>query len=436
MHDSVANVAGGLGLFVAGMWFLTENLKTLASWRLRRAATRWTASPGTALLWGALGGAVTQSMSALTFIVVSTLRSGLITTRTALTLILGANVGVTTLVLVVTLEVRTVALYVLALAGLAIASAPLSRFRPIAASCLGGAFIVLGLVLLKDGAAPLAAQPWFAGLLAGSAHSLLLAFLVAAALTAMVQSSSAVCVIGISLASVGALSVDQTIMVIYGACLGSSASIYLLSLGLTGRSRQVAMYMVGYNVVVCAVLVPVLYAELYLGVPLMKAAVLATSLSLDQQLALVFVALSVLPLPPMLAALGRSVATLERLWPTSQADALSRPLYIHERASVDVDSALGLIDLEQKRAVRDLTFYFAAARRGESVAALREGAQRLLKDIAAVLDELQTLHPIHRVEERNATVNRHKLLPWLEEVVGALCHRLTERAGHEGLEAR
>ena len=435
MNEHLANIVGGLGLFVAGMWFLTENLKTLASWRLRGSATRWTSNPGAALLLGALGGAVTQSMSALTFIVVSTLRSGLITTKGALTLILGASVGVTTLVLIVTFDVKILALYLLGLAGFGIASTRLSRYRPVAASCLGGALIVLGLVLLKDGAAPLAEQPWFGELLAGTGKSLLLAFFVAALFTAMVQSSSAVCVIGISLASVGAISVDQTIMVIYGSCLGSSAILYLLSVGLTGRSRQVAMYMVWYNVVICAVLVPALYCEVYLNIPLMKALVLATDLSLEQQLAMVFVALAVLPLPAMFAALDWSVSTLERVWPTSQADELARPLFIHQHATVDVDSALTLVDLEHKRVFRDLTQYFESVRQGKDIRALHEGTQSLLSDISAVLDELQTLHPMHRVEEQNATVNRHKLLPWLEEVIGVLCKTLAERTEHDALEA-
>ena len=167
----------------------------------------------------------------------------------------------TTLVLIVTLDVKTVAFYLLGLAGLGIAIARLRKYRAVAASCLGGGLIVLGLLLVKEGAAPLAQQPWFGALLAQSGGSLLLAFLGAALFTAIVQSSSAVCVIGISLASVGAISVDQTIMVIYGSCLGSSAILLLLSAGLAGRSRQVAMYMVSYNVIVCTVLVPVLYCE-------------------------------------------------------------------------------------------------------------------------------------------------------------------------------
>ena len=136
--------------------------------------------------------------------------------------------------LIVTLDVKTVAFYLLGLAGLGIAIARLRKYRAVAASCLGGGLIVLGLLLVKEGAAPLAQQPWFGALLAQSGGSLLLAFLGAALFTAIVQSSSAVCVIGISLASVGAISVDQTIMVIYGSCLGSSAILLLLSAGLAG----------------------------------------------------------------------------------------------------------------------------------------------------------------------------------------------------------
>ena len=321
MNELFAGIAGGLGLFIAGMWLLTENLQTLSSRRLRRSASRWTTNRFSALLWGVLAGGTTQSMTALTFIVVSILRSGLIATRGALALILGGCVGASFLVVIVTFDIKIVALYVLGLSGTVIASERLSRYRPIAASFLGGAMLVLGLLLLKDAAAPLAQQPWFRDMLEGTGNSLVLAFLVAALLTAILQSANAVCVFGISLATVGVISVDQAIMVIYGTCLGSSAILYLLSAGLTGRSRQVAMYMVLYDALACGVLVPLLYCELQFEIPLMKALVLAVDLDMDQQLALVYVLISVLPLPVMLVGLGWSASLLERLWPTTTTKA-------------------------------------------------------------------------------------------------------------------
>ena len=433
MNELFAGVAGGLGLFIVGMWLLTENLKALASRRLRRTAARWTANRFSALAWGALAGGITQSMSAMTFIVVSILRSGLITTQGAFALLLGGCVGVSALVVIVTLDIKMIALYVLGIAGACVASERLSRYRPVAASFLGGAMIIIGLVLLKEAAAPLAGQPWFREMLEGTGDSLALAFVVAALLTALVQSSSAVSVFGISLATVGVLSVDQAIMVMYGSLIGSGVIIYLLSAGLTGRSRQVAMYLVGYNVLICAVLVPLLYCEIQLGIPLVKALVLSAGLDLDQQLAIVYVFLGVFLVPLMLAGLGWSARVLDRLWPTSQADELSQPKFIHDHASVDVDSSMVLVDLEQKRAVTNLSQYFDAVRQGTSVRPLRDGSRKLLSDITGFLDDLQTAHPMQGVEDLNAMRNRQKFLAWLEDALGVLCETLAELTDRSAL---
>ena len=426
MNELFAGVAGGLGLFIVGMWLLTENLKALATRRLRRIAGQWTGNRLSALAWGALAGAITQSMSALTFIVVSILRSGLVTTRGALALILGGSFGVSALVVIVTFDIKVVSLYVLGIAGAVVVSERLSRLRSVAASFLGGAFIILGLVILKDAAAPLAEQPWFRELLEGTGDSLALAFLVAALLTFVVQSSSAVTVFGISLAAVGLLSIDQTIMIMYGSLIGSSAILYVLSAGLRGRSRQVVMYLVGYNVFICAALVPLLYFEVHSGVPLVKASALALGLELDQQLAAVYVFLCVFLLPVMLAGLGWSASVLERLWPSSPADALARPRFLHDHASVDVETSVVLVDLEQRRAIRDLSGYFDAVRRGKRLAPLRAGTQQLLSDISEFLDDLHAHHPMHGVEDQISLRNRHKLTVWLEDALGGLCEILAD----------
>ena len=105
-------------------------------------------------------------------------------------IIVGGWVGVSTLVLVVTLDIEVVALYVLGVAGAVLISERASRFRPVAASLFGGAMIVLGLVLVKNAAAPMAEAPWFAALVVRTDGSLLLGFAAGALMTAIVQSSA------------------------------------------------------------------------------------------------------------------------------------------------------------------------------------------------------------------------------------------------------
>ena len=434
MIELFGGAVGGLGLFVVGMWFLTENLKKLASRRLRRTAQRLTGHPFAAFCWGVLAGGATQSMTALVFIVVSILRSGLITTKTAFALTLGGGAGATLLVLIVTLDIRTASLFVLGIAGMAVATEAMSKYRSVSASFLGGAMIVLGLTLLKDAAAPLSGQPWFQDMLEWTGDSPALAFLVAAVLTAVVQSSGAVTVFGVSLAAVGVLTVDQAIMAIYGTFVGSCSIMYILSINLTGRSRQIAMYLVYWNLVLCTVALSLFYAELHLGVPSVKALILSLALELDQQLALVYVIVSIAPIPVLFLLLGPTTWLFERLWPVSSIDELSKAQFIYDHASVDIGTSAMLADLEQKRIFRMLSQYFEAVRQDSDLAPIRGACRNLLAEVAHFLDELHNTHPMQGVESRNMMMSRQKLLSWVENAVAAMCDALLELKDRPGLE--
>ena len=424
--ELLAGVIGGLGLFIVGMWLLTENLKKLASRRLRQVAYRWTSNRFAALLWGTIGGGITQSMTALTFIVVSILRSRLTTMSGALAMILGGCIGVTGLVMIVTFDIKVAALYIVGLAGAVVATERFARYRAIAGSFLGGAMIILGLVLLREAAAPLAEEPWFREMVAGTGHSLILAFVVAAALTFIVQSSGAVSVFGISLATVGIISVDQAIMTIYGSYIGSGAILAVLSANLSGRSRQVVMYLVIQNALLCALVIPLLYVEIHFGVPSIKAVIDATGFALPQRLALVYIITAVVPVPFMLAVIGPSSRILEKLWPESEADELSRAQFIHGHATVDIETSLMLADLEQRRAFRMQLRYFELIREGKDVRPLRDASRTLMTEIEEFLTELQPLHPMQAVENRNALLNRQKLLAWLADSVPVMCGALLD----------
>ena len=424
MIELVGGMVGGLGIFFVGMWLLTENLKALATRRIRLIANRWTGNQMAAFAWGTVAAVITQSMSALTFIVVSILRSGLISTRGSFAVILGGNVGITLLVLVVTFDIKLVALYVLGIASAVIVSERASRYRPVAASLFGGAMIVLGLVLLKDSAAPLADQPWFGEMVEGTGGSLLLAFVVATLLTAVVQSSSAVCVLGISLATLGVITVDQTVMVVYGSCLGSGLVQYLLSASLSARSRQIAMYQVCWNVLFCLLFVPLLLIEVYFDVPLVKALILSINFSLGQQLAFFFVFPSLFLSLIMLVPLGPSVRIFEGLWPATAADELSRTKFIHDHASTDVETSLALVDLEQRRVLESMPSFFDAVRHGTALEPILKANGELLAEIDYFLADLGGYHPMHSMEQRALMLTRQKLICWLAEQLQTVCEGL------------
>ena len=192
--------------------------------------------------------------------------------------------------------------------------------------------------MLKDSVAPLAAQPWVRDVIT-DASSLVGTFVVCALLAALVQSSSAICVVLISLASVGVLSSDQVVAGIYASGTAGTLSLYVLGSGLAGKAKQLIMAMVWYNLSISAVMITLFVVELAFDIALVKAALVGTPLPMEQKLALLYVALGVLPMVPALVLLGPVVRVIRQRFPDSEHDEMARPRYLHDQAHVDADSA-------------------------------------------------------------------------------------------------
>ncbi|MDH5360621.1 MAG: Na/Pi symporter, partial [Gammaproteobacteria bacterium] len=78
------SISGGLGLFLLGMIIMTDGLKGLAAESMRRLLTRFTRSPYSGAMTGALTTAVLQSSSATTVAAVGFVAAGLLTFSQAL----------------------------------------------------------------------------------------------------------------------------------------------------------------------------------------------------------------------------------------------------------------------------------------------------------------------------------------------------------------
>ncbi len=79
-----ASLIAGLGMFFVGLYFLTEHLKMLSGRRLRERIATWTKQPLLGVMWGGVFIAITQSTAATMFILISMMRSGMMTVKQAL----------------------------------------------------------------------------------------------------------------------------------------------------------------------------------------------------------------------------------------------------------------------------------------------------------------------------------------------------------------
>ena len=426
MLEAIGGISGGIGLFFVGMWLLSENLKSLASRRLRLIAANWVPNRFIAFGYGVLAGGATQSMSYLTFVTVGILRANLITTERAFPFIVGGNVGVISIVFFVSFDIELAALYILGPASLFMVIERSLKFHTLGALLFGLALMFVGLALVKDSAASFSTQPWFGEFLELAARSLWISFLLAAILTFIVQSAVAVMVFGITLGAIGVLTADQVIMLIYGSAIGSSLSVLALSLDLKGVSRRLAMFQVMFNLVSCAIFVPMFYIELWTGAPLMKALILTIPLELASQLAMLSILTEASTAILMLALIPLMVKVYSRLWPATAIDRLSQVEFVHSRAYGAVAVALELAALEQKRVLGVFSSYLDAVRQGRDIEALRNSIRPVILEIDEFLTEARIRYPGREMEAVNSMLAQQRLIVWLEEQFAELCAELNE----------
>ena len=421
---------GGLGIFFAGMYLLSENLKKLTGRRVRQTVAAWTRTTWAGVLWGFTIGAIVQSTSAITFIVVSMLGSGLLTVASGLAITIGANVGSTLLVVIATLNIRLFILVMLGVAGLSFASARLAPARTFLLAVFGIGLVFLGLEILQEAAKPLAAQPWVRDAMAGAGSSILLVFAVGAFLSFVTQSTNAIALLSITLATAGVMSFEQCVMAIYGANVGSSGVTYVLSAGLRGRQRQVAMYQVAFNFVAAAVMVPLFFVEVYGGIPLFIALVREMSDVPSLQLAYIYVVFNFVGGVVLLPFVASSARVLTRLYPPPPEEDDARPRFIYDHAVQEPETALDLVVLEQQRLAGYLPRLLAIARESGSVTALTRqravitGLGAAIDDFLDHLGEAQLAHSAY--ERLNGVLNVERILDGLAETLGDLSRAVVE----------
>ncbi|MBX2831514.1 MAG: Na/Pi cotransporter family protein [Rhodospirillales bacterium] len=244
----VIGLVGGLALFLYGMDHLASALKALAAARLRRILSGLTRNRVWAAISGAIMTGLVQSSSVTTVLVVGFVSAGLMPFAQSVAVIMGANVGTTLTAQIIAFRIDAVAPLIIA-AGLAMTMlAERKRFALIGKAILGTGLLFFGMGMMGDAMEPLRSFPPFIALMTEMRNPFL-AMLVAAAFTALVQSSSATTGIVIVLASQGLVSLEGGIALIFGANIGTCVTALLVTIGKNRDAFRTALGHVLFNVV-------------------------------------------------------------------------------------------------------------------------------------------------------------------------------------------
>jgi phosphate:Na+ symporter len=248
-------LVGGLALFLYGMDHLAGALKTLAGARLRRVLSGMTRNR----FWAAVSGAVitglVQSSSVTTVLVVGFVSAGLMPFAQSIAVIMGANMGSTLTAQIIAFRVDAIAPLFIAIGFAMTMLADRKRFTLIGKAVLGLGMLFFGMGMMSEAMEPLRSHGPFIDLMS-QMNNPFLAMVVAAAFTALVQSSAATTGIVIVLAGQGLVPLESGIALIFGANIGTCVTALLVTLGKNRDAFRTALAHVLFNFVGVVIWLP------------------------------------------------------------------------------------------------------------------------------------------------------------------------------------
>ena len=234
------SLLGGLGLFLYGMWMMQEHLRDAAGNRLQGLLKRLTATRFRGFFAGIVLTAAVQSSSAVLVLLVGLTEAGALTLNQAVWVILGANVGTTLTGQIIALNIEGVAPLFAFIGILLLLFAKKEVQRHWGGVLSGVGVLFIGLSMMGEAVMPLGQEFWFLRLLTACRHPAAGIF-VGAAVTAILQSSSASVGILQTLAKRGLVDLSQSVYLVFGQNIGTCATAFLASAGAGRTARQTAV---------------------------------------------------------------------------------------------------------------------------------------------------------------------------------------------------
>ncbi len=238
---------GGLALFLSGMEQMSQALKAVAGEGMRSVLANLTRNRFMAAGTGAFVTAVIQSSSVTTVLVVGFISAGIMTLTQSVGVIMGANIGTTITAQIVAFKVTKYALLLVAVGFSLDFFSKREKLRLYGSMLMGLGLVFFGMSLMSDATKPLRTFEPFIELMRSMDHPLL-GILVAAAFTALVQSSSATTGIVIVLAGQGFITLEAGIALAFGANVGTCVTALLATLGKPRAAKQAALVHVLFNI--------------------------------------------------------------------------------------------------------------------------------------------------------------------------------------------
>jgi phosphate:Na+ symporter len=257
--EMILTAFGGVGLFLYGMGKMSEGLQKAAGDKMRRILEVLTVNPLASVTAGVVVTAVIQSSAATTVMCVSFVNAGLMKLEQAIGVIMGANIGTTITAQLVAFNLERIALPAIAIGMVFMLLGRRRSVKGFADFLVGFGMLFLGITIVGNALEPLKHyEPFLNLMLLGEKHPLI-GILVGIVATVVLQSSSALTGLLVTMASRGIITLSAAVPILLGSNIGTTSTALISSIGTSLTARRTAMAHFLFNVVGTLILLPILH---------------------------------------------------------------------------------------------------------------------------------------------------------------------------------
>jgi phosphate:Na+ symporter len=250
----ISLLLGGIGLFLLGMWMMTEGLKLAAGGALQTVLRLSTSSSWRGLAAGVLITAIVQSSSAVTIATIGFVNAGLLDLTRSVWVIFGTNLGTTMtgwLVAVIGVKIEPGPLALPLLGGgmllrLALGARP--RLAGLGQALAGFGAFFLGIGFLQQGFAETTVPPELFELGLSPWTGIPVFLLVGVLLTILTQSSSAAVAVVLTAGAGAGVPLELAAAAVIGTNIGTTSTAVLAAISATPPAKRVAGAHIAFNV--------------------------------------------------------------------------------------------------------------------------------------------------------------------------------------------
>ena len=249
---AVCGILAGLGVFLFAVKLLQDNMERLANKGIRDLFNKTNNNVFVGVGIGLSVTALVQSSGLTTVMVVGFVNAGIMTLFQATTIIMGANIGTTVTAQIAALQAFSFSDIAVAVCGIGVFMAMFAKSENVRSvgNILGGlGMIFVGLAVMSDSMSIVKESQLVVDLLASISNPLLL-IVIGVVFTALVQSSSAITSILISMASAGLViggGGNAVLFIILGSNIGSCVTALLSSIGTSTNARRASIIHLLFN---------------------------------------------------------------------------------------------------------------------------------------------------------------------------------------------